>query len=471
MGILDFWNEQPPSPYTPQMRQQAGFAALGQLGGGLLAAGAPTTDPSAYGRILGASMANMGPNIQANLDSQLQMSEWQKEQDRLKKMQDFIAGGGGGLLSPEQLAFIRNAPPEVAMGLLGDRLFAPENTDLVEVVNPDGSKSYVPKSQAAGMMAEAAPLPGAPDIQEFNEGGNIVTKQWNPATQTWDVLSTAPRFAPATPAAANYTNFANRSGDVQSVDLSTAEGRAQAQALTQQGYFKTGANITDTFGGLSGENVMAGPVDIAGKPIAPAKDHEWFKDDGGNWAQRVIQGTPTAQEMETNAAATDESNQSAIANADQMINLLDQALKHPGMSGVVGMPSLSGGLFGGYVIPGTDEASFKVLMDQIGGNVFLEAYKDLKGTGQITEVEGAKAQAAIARLGTAQKEEDFVAALTELRNIVQAGKDRLTGQAAQVTGDPPPLAPADPAKREVGKIYVSPNGTTGKWTGDGWELQ
>jgi hypothetical protein len=34
-----------------------------------------------------------------------------------------------------------------------------------------------------------------------------------------------------------------------------------------------------------------------------------------------------------------------------------------------------------------------------------------------------------------------------------------------------PPAPTNPSEREVGKVYMSPNGALGKWTGLGWEIQ
>jgi ribosomal protein S17E len=113
-------------------------------------------------------------------------------------------------------------------------------------------------------------------------------------------------------------------------------------------------------------------------------------------------------------------------SADYMMKTLDDAASHPGMAGVVGVPNLQG------YLPGTDEAGFKTLYDQLKGKTFLKAYETLKGGGQITEVEGAKGEAALARLGTAQSEEEFLVALQDFKDVV---RDLLEEQTRQSKGE------------------------------------
>tara|TARA_R110000803_G_scaffold39641_2_gene85524 strand:- start:758 stop:2074 length:1317 start_codon:yes stop_codon:yes gene_type:complete len=100
-----------------------------------------------------------------------------------------------------------------------------------------------------------------------------------------------------------------------------------------------------------------------------------------------------------------------------------QARTHPGFRSMVGgtinpsaivsrLPFVDGPM------GGTKEADFHVLMKQVKGNQFLEAFESIKGAGQITEVEGNKATDAIARMDTLQSEEAFLAALQEFRGVV-----------------------------------------------------
>lgn len=116
-----------------------------------------------------------------------------------------------------------------------------------------------------------------------------------------------------------------------------------------------------------------------------------------------------------------EANRDLPAVIDQASNALDLIKKlkeHPGKAGFVGMPNVSG-LLGG--VRGTKEANFKSRLEQIKGQTFLQAFKDLKGAGQITEVEGQKATQAIARLDASQSEKEFDAALDDLSNIIDQG--------------------------------------------------
>ena len=58
-------------------------------------------------------------------------------------------------------------------------------------------------------------------------------------------------------------------------------------------------------------------------------------------------------------------------------------------------------------------------MEQIEGKNFLTAYDQLKGGGAITEIEGTKAEAAQARLSTAQNKKDWDAAMNDLETALR----------------------------------------------------
>lgn len=107
-----------------------------------------------------------------------------------------------------------------------------------------------------------------------------------------------------------------------------------------------------------------------------------------------------------------------VAEGSYAIKLLDDLERHPGLSMAVGTSSAI------PVIPGTKQADFVTRLDQIQGQQFLQAYKTLKGGGQITEVEGKKAEQAMGRLNRAQTEEEFKSSLKELRSVISTGIDR-----------------------------------------------
>lgn len=92
---------------------------------------------------------------------------------------------------------------------------------------------------------------------------------------------------------------------------------------------------------------------------------------------------------------------------------------HPGFESAVG---ISAAPLSGF-IPGTDTTDFKERMAQIKGQAFLQAFENLKGAGQITEIEGAKATAALNRMSLSQSEAEFVKAAREFEENVSKGME------------------------------------------------
>ncbi|YCT77689.1 D-Ala-D-Ala carboxypeptidase family metallohydrolase [Stenotrophomonas maltophilia] len=147
------------------------------------------------------------------------------------------------------------------------------------------------------------------------------------------------------------------------------------------------------------------------------------------------------------------------------INLIDKALSHPGLATAVGA---SGRTDPRNYIPGTDATDFRVLLDQIKGGTFLQAFQSLKGGGAITEVEGTKAEQAIARLNRDQSEAAFKQSLQDLRDVAQAAITRAQTK-AQAAGAPAPIQPQG-APRQIqsaaeynalpsGALFIAPDGT------------
>jgi hypothetical protein len=94
---------------------------------------------------------------------------------------------------------------------------------------------------------------------------------------------------------------------------------------------------------------------------------------------------------------------------------------HPGFSGAVGISGIGSGFGAAGFIPGTDVKDFQRRFGQIEGQAFLGAINTLRGTGQITEVEGAKATAALNRMSLAQSEVEFVRAAREFEDVLKKG--------------------------------------------------
>lgn len=110
--------------------------------------------------------------------------------------------------------------------------------------------------------------------------------------------------------------------------------------------------------------------------------------------------------------------QKAVELANSSIETINTALGHAGLNAAVG--SLDSKFKS--VLP--DAVAFEGYHNQIKGKAFLAAFESLKGGGQITEIEGMKAEQATARLDLAQDEADYKIALEDLRDIIQGVLER-----------------------------------------------
>lgn len=141
----------------------------------------------------------------------------------------------------------------------------------------------------------------------------------------------------------------------------------------------------------------------------------------GNVAQAEASGRAQGEAQGVAAATLPQVEASAL----QTLDVIDGVLNHPGLSSAVGIGLLNPTGF----IPGTDATNFKVAAEQLQGKVFLQAFQQLKGAGAITEQEGSKATAAIARLSRSQSVPEYKKALREVRDVVEGGIDRARLQA------------------------------------------
>lgn len=127
----------------------------------------------------------------------------------------------------------------------------------------------------------------------------------------------------------------------------------------------------------------------------------------------------------------------ARLGVDETIRGIDELLTHPGLETSVGtvqgrIPDWAMGAYDSNV------ADFRSRVDQLRGKAFLEAYNGLRGGGQITEVEGKKAENALARLNMAVSEKDFRQALQDFRDAVETGYAKLASKAGQGMPAPAP---------------------------------
>ncbi len=150
--------------------------------------------------------------------------------------------------------------------------------------------------------------------------------------------------------------------------------------------------------------------------------------------------------------------QNTVLDATAIASQIDEIANDPALGGVTG--SIEGG--GGNDVNefnvmqrayyGDDGLNLIEKIAQLENTTFLAARKMLKGGGAITDFESRKAEGAMGRLKRSKSEEQFKAALKDLRDAVTAGAEKLNGGA---TDSSPPAqggatAPAglDPADWE-----------------------
>lgn len=121
----------------------------------------------------------------------------------------------------------------------------------------------------------------------------------------------------------------------------------------------------------------------------------------------------------------------AEIGSDQISAQIEDLKNDPALPNVVGpidgrTPNLT-----------ADSQRVQSKIDRLKGGVFLQAFNALKGGGAISEVEGAKAEQAMARLNQAQSEGDFKQALDEFNDAVRVGLAKIKANAGQGGGGAP----------------------------------
>ena len=113
-----------------------------------------------------------------------------------------------------------------------------------------------------------------------------------------------------------------------------------------------------------------------------------------------------------------------LVRANRMVADIDGAINHPGMPyrfgfvGAITQPQQDGRGGGLPTPPGTSLPGAEAQLSKIQGALFLQAFEQLKGGGQITEIEGAKATQSLSGLNQrGMKWQEAQAELNKIRDI------------------------------------------------------
>lgn len=206
-------------------------------------------------------------------------------------------------------------------------------------------------------------------------------------------------------------------------------GQLTGQPIASNGANADASGATGPSGGQPVNNdVFSNPLFAMAYPEQARAINEIRKSD-----PKYIADVETKKREAENLVKAKEGAPDFLAKATQIKRNVEDLVNHPGFETSVGAkgPSRLFGadaIFGGAA-GGTDAASFDARLDQVKGQQFLQAFETLKGGGQITEVEGAKATAAISRMNRAQTESEFKDAAKEFIDTVDGAMQRARSKA------------------------------------------
>lgn len=170
---------------------------------------------------------------------------------------------------------------------------------------------------------------------------------------------------------------------------------------------------------------------------------------GGSIDKNVVE-TNRQKKTGTDQGAALAQLQPAIVAANYALGEITEFKVHPGISEITGRLNQMKPNW----LMGAQGRDAMTRYNQLRGTAFLQAYNMLRGGGQITEVEGAKAEAAITRMDRMLDEEDFKSALDDFVEAVKVGIQKLSAAAGEEDQSgqlnmPPP-----------GNVWRAPNGVT-----------
>lgn len=393
MATNPFMGFRESNPWLGNLLTGAGYALTG------LAGNTPASWAYAQNGIVNNTQRQFENRRQTAQDQQNQMLFDQQQQDRATAeaqqaahqaaLQKLLAGGG---FNPQQQA---------ALPVMGENS---QDTVLQQQLFPQSA-------------------PDKWQIQSVREGNQDITYRINPQTGEKERLGAGPAFAPqqapAQPQDIQEYQYSVSQGYKGTFDQWKAENGKRDSGLGMVGYWGTDsegkpvliqlsstgqAQQTQMPNGITPVKPLTGIDTATGtamvSPISGQTQNVIPKDlAGAAVAKTTGEGQGTAQVNLPNVEA----------NASIIKNVLDKIKASPGREKATGLSSLNPF----NMVPGSDVQNFNALKEQLGGQVFLQAFNGLKGGGQITEVEGAKATNALIRLQTAQSDKEFLDALED----------------------------------------------------------
>jgi hypothetical protein len=281
-------------------------------------------------------------------------------------------------------------------------------------------------------------------------------------------------------------NSTSMIGDMSQQAMGTPEQKAEVARIIEQGAGMRTAQVAPS-GAMPTEPRMAQPQPAAQQapqyqvrpgfvPVAGEKQQKAVKivkgqeaesfglhpmgtykvqmnPDGSLADAQVMSAPPTAEQQQKTELAQRELQQQIAVTKDKserFVRSLEKLRDHKGFSRLFGATWLSPS------IAGTKGAGAKALFEQVEAMGFMEAIKDMKGMGALSDAEGSRASIAFTGLKPDMPEEDAKAAIKDLIEVVQLGQQRMTGKTL-VNPDGSPQTAQDKAAVEANNYFRSLN--------------
>lgn len=150
------------------------------------------------------------------------------------------------------------------------------------------------------------------------------------------------------------------------------------------------------------------------------------------YKQGVSQAEKSGQTIGEQQATAQMALPSAIAQSKEAMSVADRLLTHKGREGNAFFHGKASSYLGDALIPGnTDAFDANSLLSQLKGGAFLNAYATLRGGGQISNTEGAKAEQAILRANRAQSRDEFDSAIKDFKSSLRLAIDNASFRAGE----------------------------------------
>lgn len=399
-GMFDFFAGPQAQGMSPEARQGIGQQSMLALASALLQAGGPSTRPVSFGQALGSALPGM---IQAQ----------QQGADRAQRQSIFDL---------QKRDLDRKDADATQSKLARERLFTALGNGGTDMGRPVDMKPLwaqaFPDQFASSEFDKLKPRPliGVPEGGLYDPNKGRVVVQGTPKTPA-DVQ--AYQFA-RTPDGGNFAGTfeewkrASQQGGQETFGNTPVWGTDEkGNPVLMQPSNRGGLRVAQMPPGVTPQRGGTSRVDL-GTTVA-------ILDANGTvigYQPKDIAGEKRAGVVGTRQGENEVNAPGAVLKAEQMLTAVDGILNDPNLSKSVGVWSLVG------AVPNTPQYDFAQRAQQLQGQAFLQAFESLKGGGQITEVEGNKAQQAIGRLSTAQSEKAYREALGELRGVIVAAQER-----------------------------------------------